>query len=56
MKNKKLIFLALSLGISSGTHLINRFVVPIPNWLVIVLAMLAATSLVLSIKSPQSRK
>ena len=50
MKNKSLIFLVLSLGISSGTSLINRFLVPIPNWLGIVLILISGISLIISIR------
>jgi len=47
MKNKSLLFLSLGLGICSGTMLINRFVAPIPDWLAIVLMILAVASLVI---------
>lgn len=46
MKNKNLFYLIMSLAICSGTMLINRFLVPIPEWLVIVLIVLAAVSLI----------
>ncbi|MBS4539575.1 hypothetical protein GOQ27_13960 [Clostridium sp. D2Q-11] len=49
MKSRSLAFLILSLAISSGTSLIDRYIVPIPNWLSIVLIFLAATSLIYSI-------
>jgi len=47
MKKKSLLFLSLGLGICSGTTLINRFVVPIPDWLAIILMILAVASLVI---------
>lgn len=46
MKNKNLIYLILSLGISSGTGLINRFVVSIPNWLAIILVLVSVMFLI----------
>lgn len=57
MKNKNLIYLILSLGISSGTGLINRFVVSIPNWLAIILILLSAIFLIVFIvRSWHTRK
>lgn len=57
MKNKYLIFLILSLGIASGVLLINRFIVPIADWLGIILIILALGSLGIFIfKSVRSRK
>lgn len=49
MKNKNLFYLILSLGISSGTIMTNRFVVSIPDWLAIILMMLSAVSLIVFI-------
>ena len=47
MKNqtKALMFLTLCLGICSGTLLVNRFVIEIPDWLAIVFIVFAAISL-----------
>lgn len=57
MKNKNLFYLILSLAISSGTGLINSFVVSIPNWLAIVLILSSATFLMaFIIKSCHIRK
>lgn len=57
MKNKNLIYVILSLAISSGIGLINRFVVPVPTWLAIVLALLSATFIIVFIvKSWHIRK
>ncbi|MCT4593063.1 MAG: hypothetical protein N4A57_02120 [Anaeromicrobium sp.] len=57
MKNKNLFYLILSLGISSGTILTNRFVGPIPDWLAIVFMVLSAGSLIVFIvKSYNKRK
>lgn len=57
MKNKNLFYLILSLGISSGTILTNRFVVLIPDWLAIVLILLSVISLIVFIiKSRNKRK
>ena len=47
MKNqtKALLFITLCLCISSGTLLIDRFVIEIPDWLAIVFIVFAAISL-----------
>lgn len=47
MHGKRISFLILGLGISSGTLLINRFVVPLPEWIAIGLALLAAIFIIL---------
>ncbi|MCT4598105.1 MAG: hypothetical protein N4A50_09550 [Vallitalea sp.] len=52
MKNKN-IYLILSLLISSSTSLVNSFVVPIPNWLAIILILFAIIFLIIYIiKNP----
>jgi hypothetical protein len=52
MKNKN-IYLILSLLISSSISLINSFVVPIPNWLAIILILFAIIFLIIYIiKNP----
>lgn len=57
MKNKNSGLLLLVLAISSGTQLVNRFVVAIPDWLVRVLMILAVALLVIFIfKSFRQRK
>ncbi|MFD3157310.1 hypothetical protein ACFIJ5_10680 [Haloimpatiens sp. FM7330] len=56
MKNKNLFYLILSLGISSGTMLINRFVISIPDWLAIVLMLLSAASLIIFIIKTKENK
>jgi len=57
MKNKNFIFLILTIGICSGTMLIERFIVSIPNWLGIILIILAIVFLIIFIfKSILSRK
>jgi len=56
-KIKNLKYLTLGLGITSGTHLINRFVVPVPDWLAIVLALLSVTLIIASfIRNPNKGK
>ncbi|SDY53924.1 hypothetical protein SAMN05660462_00263 [Proteiniborus ethanoligenes] len=46
MKNKNIWLLLLSLGLCSSTILIDRFIVDIPDWLAIILALIAIISLV----------
>ena len=47
MHGKRVGLLTLGLGIASGTLLINTFVIPLPEWIAIGLALLAATLIVL---------
>ncbi|RSK27557.1 hypothetical protein EJF36_12085 [Bacillus sp. HMF5848] len=47
MKNKNLIYLILTLGVSSGTMLTNSFIVTVPNWIGIVSIVIAVAFLVL---------
>ncbi len=57
MKNKNLWLLILSLGLTSGTILTDRFIVSIPDWLVITFAIIAILSLVVfMIKSKKTTK
>jgi hypothetical protein len=49
MKNKNLIYLILSLGITASISLVNRFVATIPGWLASLLAASAATLLIIFI-------
>ncbi len=49
MKNNSLIYLILSLAITSGTMLTNNLIIPIPNWLAIVLIVLSVVSLIVFI-------
>lgn len=49
MKNKGLIFLILGLGISSGTQLINHFIVPVHEWAAVLLMILAAVFLIMAV-------
>ncbi len=46
---KRISYLILGLGISSGTMLINKFIVPLPDWAAIILALLAAIFIILFI-------
>nr|WP_307990737.1 hypothetical protein [uncultured Niameybacter sp.] len=46
MKKKNLWLLILGLGLTSGTILINRFVISIPNWLAIAFSIIAICALV----------
>jgi len=47
--NKEKRFLQLGLGLSSGTLLFDRFILALPDWLAIVLGLLAVVCFVLSI-------
>ncbi len=46
--NREKRFLQLGLGIASGTLLLDRFVVALPDWLAIVLVLLAVLCFILS--------
>ena len=46
VKSKNLWLLILSLGLSSSTILIDRFIVGIPDWLAIIFAVTAIVSLI----------
>ena len=48
VKNQKkaLLYLMLGLGICSGILLVNRFIINIPDWLAIVLIVVAVIPLV----------
>jgi len=45
MKNRKISYLLLSLGISSGTILTDRFILSLPDWLALLLIVVSAVSL-----------
>lgn len=45
MKKKNLWLLILGLGLTSGTILVNRFVVSIPNWLAITFSIISICAL-----------
>lgn len=47
--NKEKRFLQLGLGLYSGTILFDRFILALPDWLAIVLGLLAVVCFVLSI-------
>lgn len=47
--NKEQRFLQLGLGLYSGTILFDRFILALPDWLAIVLGLLAVVCFVLSI-------
>jgi len=49
--NKKRVFLLFGLGITSGTILLDRFVVPLADWIAILLGLLAIVCFILSIAS-----
>ena len=53
--NKEKRFLQLGLGLTSGTLLFDRFVVALPDWLAIVLGLLAVVCFVLSITRREYR-
>lgn len=48
MKNQRLVYLTLSLGICSGIILANRFMVSFPEWLSWVLILIAGMLLIAS--------
>jgi hypothetical protein len=59
MKRKiNLIFLSLSLGLCSCIILVNRLIVPLPDWLALMLAGAAVVFLVLSVvnKNPAPKE
>lgn len=45
-KNNYFWLLILSLGLNSGFTLIDKLVVPLPNWLAIVVIMVSGASLI----------
>ncbi len=46
MKRQNTLFLTLGLGVCSVTLLVDRFLVTISDWLVIVLMLIASASLI----------
>ena len=48
-------FLQLGLGLTSGTLLLDRFIVSLPDWLAIVLGLLAVVCFILSITRGEYR-
>ena len=53
--NREKRLLQLGLGIASGTLLLDRFVVALPDWLAILLALLAVLCFILSIAKREYR-
>lgn len=54
MRKPNMPFLVLSLALCSGIILVDRFATPLPNWLALPLALVAAVSLIIAmVKSRQ---
>ena len=51
MKNKSLFFACIGLGICAGILLVNRFLVPIPDWVAILLMAVAIIFIYFSFRS-----
>ena len=46
MKRQNILFLTLGLGVCSATLLVDHFIVTIPDWLVIILMIIASALLI----------